>query len=316
MKSEYKKILVLKDNSNDFEQFFTKMMNKLGTKTCSVYRDCNKIEKFCRRVHFKLDLPFKSIWYAEWKHNVEKYDYIIIFDFILDKDIINFVEKKNAKGRIIFWYWNTIVGKKPNIYKSKRCEFWSFDQNDCKKYNLKWNNQFYFKDVLCNKEYKVKKDIMFVGVDKGRLRTILQLTKRFKEKNISTDFTIIYDRFYNIIELDEMVTRKSMQYDEIIKKIKESKAILDIVKDGQEGLTLRVLESIFYSKKLITNNKTIKDYDFYNKNNIFVIEDDDIDKIDEFLSLPYVGISRDIIDKYTYETWLNNFITNKITKFN
>lgn len=57
----------------------------------------------------------------------------------------------------------------------------------------------------------------------------------------------------------------------------------------------------YFSRKLITDNKAIMEAPFYNKNNIFVIDEDSIDYMATFLNLPYDGSVR----KYQNEFNLN-----------
>lgn len=64
---------------------------------------------------------------------------------------------------------------------------------------------------------------------------------------------------------------------------------------------------MFYKKKLLTNYLDIKNYDFYNKDNIFIIENDDEKKIDIFLKQSYQEISSEIIEQYLVDGWLKNF---------
>ena len=87
----------------------------------------------------------------------------------------------------------------------------------------------------------------------------------------------------------------------------ESKALLEIVKEDVSGITLRALEGIFFGKKLITNNKFIKMYDFYNPNNIFILEDDNLSNLKNFISSKYEPIDKTIIDYYDFEEWVNRF---------
>lgn len=62
----------------------------------------------------------------------------------------------------------------------------------------------------------------------------------------------------------------------------------------------------FIIKKLITTNKCIKEFDFYNKNNILVLENN-YDEIKDFLALPYIIIDEKIKNNYMLEQWINNF---------
>ncbi|WGU68164.1 hypothetical protein QIU19_12855 [Capnocytophaga canimorsus] len=71
------------------------------------------------------------------------------------------------------------------------------------------------------------------------------------------------------------------------------------------GLSFRVFEAIKYKKKLITNNSHIKKYDFFNKNNILVIEkDSDYELIPSFLELPYLDLPQVVCEKYAFTNWI------------
>ena len=62
---------------------------------------------------------------------------------------------------------------------------------------------------------------------------------------------------------------------------------------------------------MITNFKDIKEYDFYIKDNIFIIGEDDLNNIKNFVNTGYVDISQNIIKKYTIDGWIENFINFK-----
>ena len=86
-----------------------------------------------------------------------------------------------------------------------------------------------------------------------------------------------------------------------------SKAILDIVTDVNGGLTLRIMDGLYFEKKVITNNRTVKDYDFYHPNNFFVIGMDDISQIHNFLSTEYQKSNENIKEFYELKKWLERF---------
>ena len=56
-------------------------------------------------------------------------------------------------------------------------------------------------------------------------------------------------------------------------------------------------------KKVITDNKMVKTYDFYHPDNIFII-DDNYAQIEEFIKIPYQEISEDIVKSYSFSTWI------------
>ena len=98
-----------------------------------------------------------------------------------------------------------------------------------------------------------------------------------------------------------------MDYTELLDKIFESKTVLEINIDSQVGLTLRTMESLFFEKKLITNNKALKDYDFYRKNNIYILDNKEENSIIEFLDSSYSQVDKDIVKKYSYERWIKKW---------
>ena len=88
-----------------------------------------------------------------------------------------------------------------------------------------------------------------------------------------------------------------------------SLAILDIEHPGQTGLTMRTFETMGASKKLITTNELAKEADFYNPENILVIDRRNVPIIPEsFLRTPYAPVPDAIYNKYSLAGWLNDVL--------
>jgi 1,5-rhamnosyltransferase len=97
-------------------------------------------------------------------------------------------------------------------------------------------------------------------------------------------------------------------YTENLENVIASRCLVDIVKEGQSGLTMRVLEAALYQKKLITNNWTILDTDLYHKNNVFILDYDNLDDIDDFMKREIVPVSEAVLQKYDINHWLKEFL--------
>jgi len=70
-------------------------------------------------------------------------------------------------------------------------------------------------------------------------------------------------------------------------------------------LSFRIFEAMAMEKKVITNNQSIKDYDFYDPQNILCLEED-LSNLDlSFFDTPYKKLSSTIYNKYTLNNWLN-----------
>lgn len=59
---------------------------------------------------------------------------------------------------------------------------------------------------------------------------------------------------------------------------------------------------------MITNNKEIINEDYYNKNNIFIIDEDNINVPIEFINSPYEELPKEMVEKYYIDNWLNELL--------
>lgn len=77
--------------------------------------------------------------------------------------------------------------------------------------------------------------------------------------------------------------------------MKKSKTLIDFKRDEHDGLSLRFFEAMH--RKIITDNFSVKNYDFYHPNNIFVTNYVNLEGLVDFLQSPpksAFGIGRKI----------------------
>jgi hypothetical protein len=101
----------------------------------------------------------------------------------------------------------------------------------------------------------------------------------------------------------EIIT-KQRSIAEVSELIKDCKIIVEIQRSEQVGLSFRIFEALGHHKKLITTNKDIVNYDFYNPQNILVVDEDNIEIPVDFVSSSYVEIDEEILSKYRIEHWI------------
>ena len=77
------------------------------------------------------------------------------------------------------------------------------------------------------------------------------------------------------------------------------------MREGQYGLSFRVFEAMSLEKKIITDNESIKTYDFYNPNNILILNKNITNLDRSFFESPYQSIPEDVYEKYTLDSWIN-----------
>ncbi len=242
--------------------------------------------------------PGKRYWknFGSWRKHIKEYEMIILGENNYNYDASKYIKKVNPKCKVIVFYWNKIVFDSyldilndPNVD-----EFYTYDEDEAKKYKFKLTSTFYTKGLKLS-DNKPEYDVLFLGRAKDREKEILEIENKIKKQKLKTNFKIIKDE------------KDYIDYYDYLELLSKSKAILDYNAFDQRGLSLRVMESIFHKKKLITSNKTIKKQKFYNKNNIFIIGIDKWENLNDFINSDYEEIDQEIIDYYDFEEWIKRF---------
>lgn len=271
----------------------------------------NKIKNIIMRVIKKIGLwRLYLLFLKGWKDKLKQSDSCVIFDQAFSPTIVKVIHNFNPLININIYIWNPVLKDKSIIKKIDKVKemvnIYSFDKNDCKKYGFSFSPMIYDFNSKIEKGIKLKYDVIFVGYLKNRSKLLIKLYN-YLEKNKVDKFFYVLDNINYTEEVPFELKDRYLDYKTYKKLMLSSKAVLDIVQEGQIGLTIRTMEAICYQKKLITNNKDIMTYDFYNKNNIFVLGVDDIESLIHFINMPFEKIDKEIIEKYNFSDWVKSF---------
>lgn len=255
--------------------------------------------KILRRLTLSIGVLRKRFWYGSWFSNLDRYDKIFIFAINGIGPIINDIENCLRKGVTPFvFFWDPVFRVEECL--KYRLPKWSFDLSDCGKYNLAYNTTFYFKNLYNSRlalDRAPKYDIYFTGLTKGRKEVIRALESQFYNLGISTNFILV-----------ELNSQSGVSFEQNLENISNARAVLDIVQEGQTGLTVRVMESIYWKKKLVTNNRSIVNEFFFNPKNIFVLGKNDLSKLCAFLNEENDFRDYDTLQEfYDFNNWLIRF---------
>lgn len=262
--------------------------------------------RLIRELWFSQKILPPNIWFnKQAKCNVKT---IIVHEPLITSAYIKWLKRKNPNSRIIFMYTNVVSNNKrisPEEIKNAGCQAWSTDVFDCDEYKMDYVHGYYFSQLKVHKE-KTLYDVFYIGKDKGRVDSLFLLKNQMNNLGLKTYFHIVAPRRY--LKFKNKFYKEPLLYDEVRSYLSKSKAILCLSKGAQKGLTLRVMESLFNEIKLITDDQTIVDFEFYRKNNIFVLGRDDLAQLPQFLQIPYEKIEPSVLEKYTFENWLKEYI--------
>jgi 1,5-rhamnosyltransferase len=146
----------------------------------------------------------------------------------------------------------------------------------------------------------------FLGKDKNRLNLLTELASKLMSYNVTLDFNIVGDN--NVKYDSNYVIDKPLSYNENLKRSLASDILIDITREDQTGWTLRILEALYFNKKIITNNKSILNSNIYAKNRFFILGYHEWDKFESFLNAPIEPVTHDVLYKYSPDCMLETII--------
>ncbi|ASK30839.1 hypothetical protein CEY12_12265 [Chryseobacterium sp. T16E-39] len=241
------------------------------------------------------------------KQITENQDIIFVIRPDLLDDSLLIELKRKAKSFIAYYYDS--CKKYPRQLEISHFfdEVYSYEKEDIKKYNFIETTNFIYDETI--ESQSVKYDIFNVSSYDSRIDEIDMISRILFDAGFSIYFVLFWYEKLAYPHLNS--TTEYLSLDDTKKLISQSKAMIDIQRKDQKGLSFRTFESLGYKKKLITTNDEVKNYDFYHPNNMLVIDSNnlDTDEIKNFLALNYVEIDPSIIKKYTVKSF-----TQKIFK--
>jgi len=189
--------------------------------------------------------------------------------------------------------------------------FFAFDPFDLQNHpeKLKPLTNFYF-DMHASSREKIKNNsLYFLGsYSKDRYESLLSLEKALIKCKADYELNFyLEERYLKKIRIQPeskiKFTSKRTEFSDYLSETESAGVIVDISGNFHQGLSFRVFESIGLQKKLVTTNPYVKEFDFYNENNILVW-DNDTEKLESFLKSSYTELTDDVRKKYAFSNWI------------
>lgn len=200
----------------------------------------------------------------------------------------------------------------PTNYKQLFDKVFSFDIEDVKENtDLSFLTNFIYLDQNII-ESCTNKAFIILSKSIERERLLSQIADAFDKKGIHNYEFIIANPEARNLNKNIKLINNHIDLEIVNTKMKDSEILIDLVRPKQTGLSFRIFEAMALHKKIITNNKSIKQYDFYDPNNILVIDNQNIVIPDVFLNAKYKEIPLEIYHKYTLENWVQTVFYKKM----
>jgi len=323
-----KKILLFAPSFFDYEKEIVLKLEQMGA-SVDYYEERPAIDFFTRLcIKLSKDLLKRKI--KSYYHNIlqkictTEYDIVLIVN--IDAMTVSVLEKlkyQQKNARFILYMWDSLKRKK-NILDTLPLfdKILSFDKIDAEQHNIEFRPLFFLDQYSqLSRSTITDIDLCFIGsVHSDRFDFLKKVQIQSEKLGFRCYFFMffyspilfwikkIWDKNFRTVKINDFQFRP-LSKNEILNTICNSKVILDIQHPHQTGLTMRSIEMLGAQKKIITTNQHIKEYDFYNENNISVIDrvSPTVDAC--FFSSPYHQIDENIYKKYSIESWINDILT-------
>ena len=260
-----------------------------------------------KKINTYISIPMKYIWYeySDMYRLLPIVDKILIIDGALNHLSIKDLERCrriNPSVEINLFLLNSLLAGSPILknVRPKISQFdwngiYTFDPQDALTFGYVYTGFSYYSMKRVQPPHDTKYDVYFVGGLKGnRNDLIFNVFTSLHENNLKCKFQL-YSPYGKYLEADGInYSKEWIPYDAVLSDVVCSNCILEILQKNQHGATLRYFEAVCYNKKLLTNNKDIVNYPYYNPYwmKIFEdVEDSDLDWVvmKEYLDYKYNG---------------------------
>ncbi|MGL4663249.1 MAG: lipopolysaccharide biosynthesis protein [Culicoidibacterales bacterium] len=273
----------------------------------------------------RINKYFRSIF--EKTQHIQ-YDYVWINNpEALTSKLLTELKEQQKKAEFNLYMWDNFKNKPMVIELLPQFDYVaSFDKEDCQKFQIQFLPLFYTTDYKYSENENTKTNfqykVSFVATaHSDRVEIIRKLRQKCLENNWKYYFYLflpnkmtffglkLLEKGYRNAKISD-ISFESLKHEEIQEIVKQSEAIVDIQHPLQTGLTMRTIEiALGMRKKLITTNDAIKQYDFFNPNNICVIDRNNPEIPKDFMTTNYVMLDDVVYQKYEITNWLLTFFS-------
>lgn len=330
MSYQGKNILFISAQFFQYEKAIVKALENLGAQVDYFdERPSNSVwTKGMIRVNPQLQQRKIDQYYQEIQSEIQHktYDYFIL---IKGESIpIHFLKKFNEQNpdtKTRLYLYDTI--KEYPKFKElfpffDRCI--TFEPQDAIKYSLDFQPLFYLENY--NKSPKKSTflyDLVFIGTAHSDRFSMGEKIKTAAEKlQLRTYFYYyspskmvyylkrIFDPHFKKIPIRKL-NFNPLNHQDIIDIYQNSKAVIDINKPFQFGLSMRTFETLMAGNKLVTTNPEIRFYPFYSPENIAIIDRNKIDFSLDFFKTDFQNLSKIDLDMLSLKHWAKALLGDK-----
>lgn len=323
-----KKVLLLVPYFFGYEVKIKEKLNEMGAEVTMCDDDPDSILSTAIETcwHYKkkgtyLIKKFENSIYEKVSKN--KYDIVLVINgWAVTSRLVKMIKNNliNKDGKMYLYYWDSIIVLRDDANRRKYFDkIYTFDNVDyeANKDIMEFLPLFYCDEYYVENEYSQSEvDLRTIGSYKyNRYFEIKELIK--SNPKVKIDY-ILYAKY--IVFLHKLLRKKYKDVDvksfvykplsrkKIMELYSKSNAVLDIPFKGQNGLTMRTFECLAMKKKIITSNKNIAKYDFYNPEFIYILDTESYRLPNKGWFEKKIEWPENIIKQYSIGKWIEQIL--------
>lgn len=313
-----KKILLIIPKFFSYEMYIYRKLQSLGFKVYMVYENIDEFSLTSKAL-VKLFGSKMDYYDQYYKRKIKRnlYDYVLVIrGSNLSLKILNDIKSDSPNAKTFMYQWDSVKNN-PNAENIAPCfdKVFTFDMEDAKKYDWKYRPLFYLYTTL--REERREFEVSYIcTLHSHRVKIYKELMK-----NQCSKYLYMYSKFSHFIK--EKLIKKNLDFrgaswrdiefsalslEQSNAVMSKSNIIVDYTHPDQNGFTMRTCEAIGHRCKLVTNNPRVKEADFYNENNVYVYDMDNLFIPDYFLSSSYIDLSENVYERYSLDYWIKDIL--------
>ncbi|MEP9316788.1 hypothetical protein ABKS89_06625 [Pseudomonas sp. LABIM340] len=193
---------------------------------------------------------------------------------------------------------------------------YSFDPEQCSLLDVERLDQFFpFNEAAARQlasssnSTGTGRTCTFLGRDKGRSATVLAIAEALRKQGCELDFHIVRDKSTQVASPYHVSA--IYPYRDSLRMTLGADVLVEVNQTGQAGYTLRVLETLFFDKKLLTTNARVKQESFYDPGRFFIWGVDSPDDLPRFLEARPAPVSAETLYRYTPAAMVERLVAER-----
>lgn len=323
-----KKVLLLSPEFFGYGREIARELERLGAHVAAF--DTRPDNSTLTKIGLRIAPSFvqaKSLTYHQnlMQSDQPDFDYILVIRGEgLTPEIVRAYRNRFNQAQLVYYTYDAVAENRLFLdFRGLFDRYFSFDPLDAKTYaELIYEPLFYIRKYAEVNNIPLESrtlDVSFVGTFRADRYQSIQKIISMLPTGLKTYFFFyhanqtffktlrLFSRQYRQVD-SGLVHFQSISAQEVSSILERSKAVIDVQKPHQNGLTIRTIEMLGAQRKLITTNPWVREHNFYDPQNIFLVDAYTKTIPIEFFSTPYQAVQENLYIQYSLSAWLTRVL--------